>query len=229
MSTLPYPAVEQLVTGIAVANGDVSVLTGNVLVSRKQSVAIEFDVEHLGEPLGRGHAITLMYSSDQMILRLRTQIEEALGDGRFLLKPVTDVSEGERREFLRANVEARVSVETHDGHGDLDGMTTHDVESFGGPLTSVDLSGSGIRMDCDVVAKKGDVLTVRLAIQDRPKTVLTLPGKVVRCKPSSDGALSNVAIHFLPLGEETQDQLINGVFRWYYEQIGGQLKSPEGN
>jgi len=223
MSTLPYPNVDQLVTGIAVANGEVSVLTGKVLVSRAHSLAIDFDADHLETPLGRGHVVTLMYSSQEFILRLKTNIDEVLDDGRFLLKPSAEVSKGERREFLRANVSARIRVDRHEGSTPPPAETSVTTTGSLGQAQEVDLSGSGIRLDCEVTAKKGDTLVVNLALEDRPKITLSLPGTVVRCKPHADGRLSNVAVHFLDIEEETQDQLINGVFRWYYEQLGGQM------
>ena len=226
MNDLPYPSVDQLVTGIAIAEGNVSVLTGKILVARPHSIAIEFEHDPKGFVPMQGNKITLMYPWEDYILRLKTSVEDVVDSSRYLLTPVAEVSKGERREFLRAEVGVRLFVEQNDDPDSAVSSTYSPDETRHWREQVVDLSGGGIRFTTDVTCKKGDQLLVALALKETKDTTLVAPGNVVRAKTTDDPGILDVALAFTALDESTRDLLVNQVFRRYYQDLGTKIGHP---
>jgi hypothetical protein len=226
MNDLPYPATDQLITGIAIADGNVSVLTGKILVARPHGLAVEFEHDPEGSSPSRGHKITLMYPWEDYILRLRTSVEDVVDVNRYLLTPVAEVSKGERREFLRADVSVRLFVDQVDDPAAAVSSTYSADETRHWPEQVVDLSGGGIRFTTDVTCKKGDQLLIALALEETNDTTLVAAGNVVRAKPTDAPGILDVALAFPALDESTRDLLVNQVFRRYYQDLGTKIGHP---
>jgi hypothetical protein len=215
--TAQFPKEDQMVTAVTVRDGNARVLAGSVVVSKPRGIVVEFE-----KPLPeKGQILTLLYGGSERVLRLRTRTVEIISDTKVLVEPEGDVTEGERREFLRASSELPTSVATTTADGALPGPVS--VEEAGAwTAEMLDLSGSGVSFPYDSVADKGDHFSVQAVIDEPVPHVVSATGVVVRCLPEEDGR-HRVAIHFTEISENDRDVLINYVFRRYYEALAERL------
>lgn len=220
MDSLRFPKEDSLVTAITVIDGNARVEAASVVVSNERTIAIEFKNAQAILP-NRKDALTLLYGGNERILRLRTRVSHAIGSGRVILSPDGPVTEGERREFLRAETELSMLVvpdaeNTNSEPAELSDPRWHSQ--------TADLSGSGLSFHSSQDYTPGTTLHVQLRLNDNPTRVLTATAGVVRSQAvdASDGPF-RIAAHYTQISEDSRDALVSAVFQRYLAQLGASI------
>ena len=217
-----YPQDDQSITVVSINKGNVSVGVATIVLSKVNRIVIRLEDDEHGTPV-KGQSFTLLYDrGGERILRLKTTITDVIQGGKCFLEPTGPVSEGERREFLRAQITGRSYLEKVEDDYEL--IEEHDsVDSSRWYEQEMDLSGSGVKLDWDGSCKKGDRLRVTMVFEGN-QSLVTAVGKVVRARPSKGGnGLLDVAVHFVELSESGRDRLNNVVFKHFYQQVGSRF------
>jgi hypothetical protein len=216
-----YPQNDQIITVVAVSNGAVSVGGASVILSKEKRVVIRLTDDDCGTPI-KGQPFTLLYDrGEERILRLKTRVSDVIDGRKCLLEPTAPVSEGERREFLRAQVMGRVYLEQIDEDFELFDEA-EEVDSSRWLLQELDLSGSGVKLEWEEPCKKGDSILVCLVLGDDASPISAI-GRVVRARPNKKSGKFDVAVQFSRLSESDRDRLINVVFKHIYQQVGNRF------
>ena len=221
-ATEQNPQDDQTITVLGINKGNVSVGVATIVLSKASRIVIHLEDDEHGTPV-KGQSFTLLYDrGGEHILRLKTKITDVIQGGKCFLEPTGPVSEGERREFLRAQVTGRSYLERVEDdyelieeHGSVDSSRWYEQE--------MDLSGSGVKLEWDGSCKKGDRLRVSMVFEGNQLPV-TAVGEVVRARPGKgEKRLLDVAVHFVELSESGRDRLNNVVFKYFYQQVGSRF------
>lgn len=222
MSEHSYPVEDQMITAVTVKDGNAQVLAGTTLLSKPRGIVVRFEAHDTDAVPSKGRTVTLLYGGGVRVLRLRTIVAEVIDGLKLLLEPVSEVTEGERREFLRAESLVKLHAEVVGPDYVLPGETGAPP---GPDMTELmaDLSGSGVRFLWDSLCAIGDLMFVRLVLSEPQNSVVCAVGEVVRADRDAESGTIDVAVHFTTIEEQDRDRLINFVFRRYYEQLGSAL------
>ena len=148
----------------------------------------------------QGQADVLFVHSGRLF-RWPMRVEEVLPTSYYLVS-VQDPSDGERREFVRAQAEVDVRLSLH---GQPRGHFHH---------AAVELSASGLRLATDFAATEGDLVDVALRMdehaEERAAGIRAL-ARVVRVLQPPTGR--ELAMEFVELGSSDEDRLLQLVFR----------------
>lgn len=226
---LPPPAVGKLVTIIAVSGGEPVVTFGEVLVSKSNIVAVAVNIEQVGLARFRDCPTTILYGAGDDDLILRGRVTEVVAPDRIIVSTPGPPRPGERREYIRTDMELGVRLEKAPGQQEdaaavrewIEGQSD-DPARFNFVATTVDLSGSGARFTLDCSVRKGDVACVSFLLEkNRPRPVLHLPATIVRSRPANDDSpRSEVALTFRDMSESERDLLNYVVFESRARQLG---------
>lgn len=228
MTNERYPTEDQMITAVTVKGGNVKVMAGAVVVSKRRGIVVRFEPDAEGDMPERGQTVTLLYGGGDRVLRLRTAVAEIIDGQKWLLEPVAEVTEGERREFLRADAGLRLSAEIVGPGHILPKESPPGANPDAWTERQVDLSGSGVKFLWDQICRKGDLVYLQMVLPLPAPTVVRAVGEVVRANLDQQRGLIDVAIHFTTVAELDRDLMINFVFRRYYEQLGlGATADPD--
>jgi hypothetical protein len=227
----PLPIEDQQVTIVSVQHGQISVLPARVLVARPQKIALELDTPTQdSQAWGFDHTFTLLYTRDDLILRLRAQLSERIDGARIGVTPLGPAREGDRRDFRRADMEvqvyARVLDEKDSGlarENQLAEVIHTDHPGF--EARQVNISGSGISFEIAGPITAENLVDVRLVMPSQPTRVISFIGSVVRVGPPDADGRQHVALRFSEFSEAHQDAVIYAVFSHCFAQspVGGDL------
>lgn len=209
-SRMPLPEEDRIIAFITVTRGQASISYGKVVAVSPVSLVIELAQQEDEDALVDA-SITLMYSIEESSYSLKVEWGERLNEDKVLLRMKDDPRRGERREFIRADLELQVGIYTPGEHQDNEeGAREYSLSLARDPgcvklrTMNVDLSGSGIRLILDEPLKKDSHCVVVIELEDRPgqdtSRRLYLPARVIRSRPAKgmeSGA--DVAIQFLGL------------------------------
>ncbi len=217
----PLPAEDQNITLIAVREGNISVTSAKVLVVKPSAIALEVNT-NVSEPPDWEDAqpVTLIYTHEDRVMRLRASVDERVSETRLLVKPIGDAMEGDRRDFRRADVAAKVYVERIAGTmadaREAQAVAITDSARFDDQ--TVNLSGSGVSFLSGLPFEAGDIVDVRLILSAPTTAHVSIIGRVVRV---FDGdPLKKIAVRFAELSEAHQDILVYTVFSSHFESEG---------
>lgn len=227
--TLPGPAPDQLVTIVAVVGGEPIVTYGKVLVSKAALVAstVNLDPEvflKLGEA-----PVTVLYGDEDYSYIWRGRVAECVKPDRIVVHTVGEPRVGERREFIRADMQMSVRVEegpaaagTPEERLEWILSKPADPSLFEFSTVTMDLSGSGARFPYALTVKKGSYACVSLSLpQGREPGLIHLSSKVVRCRPQpGEGAICELAVEFEDVSIEQRELLNFLVFEARAQQLG---------
>jgi len=226
---IPRPIVGKLVTMVAVCQGAPVVASGTVLVSKRHLLAATTNLE--GEAFRglAGAPVTVLYGAGEFTMILRGRIDELVTPDRVVISTPDPPRFGERREYIRADIDVGVRVERAPAHaGDEKavaewlGSFVDDESSYSFSDTTVDLSGSGARFECSVLLKKGEYGALSLLLDEgRKPRLLHLALRTVRGRPAKDGeGTFELAVEFLQLSEDARDLLNHLVFESRARRLG---------
>jgi len=219
------PEEDQQVTIVSVRDGHISVLPARVLVTRPHKIALSLDAPSAeAQRWTDGQSLTLLYTIGEHIMRLRAELRERVADDRVTVEPIGDAKEGDRRDFRRADVDARIRVRkcpTSDTANareqQLATPIPEDSPEF--ELQNVNLSGSGVSFEARADLALDDLVDIRLVLDMRPRRIVSVIGRIVRhVKP--DGARPVMAARFAELSEADQDAVIYSVFAAHFANVG---------
>ncbi|MDP6944862.1 MAG: PilZ domain-containing protein, partial [Myxococcota bacterium] len=168
MSEHQLPTEDQLVTMVSVRDGNIHVTSARVMVSKPKSLGLRVDTS-LSEvaPFERAQPLTLLYASNDRVMRLKAVVRSPIDDERLTVQPVGDVKEGDRRDFRRANIlvgtyarptSAQTAAEARAEQLDLVAADDQYFEQM------INLSGSGIQISSKVDWASGTLLDIRLRL-----------------------------------------------------------------
>lgn len=92
------------------------------------------------------------------------------------------------------------------------------LDSDSSTLTEVDISGGGIRYTCDEKLEIDQLLKLELVLVPECYGILAY-GRVVDCKPATNGKGFDLAIIFVQLKETHRDAIIKHVFQVQSKQL----------
>lgn len=226
MSDKPLPNEDQFVTMVSVRDGNIYVTSARALVSKQNSIGLQIDTT-LSEPpvFERAQPLTLLYTRGDRVLRLKAVVREPIDRERLTVQPVGDVAEGDRRDFRRADVDAKVwaslaaSVSVEEA---MAAQAARPVALEAMATQSINLSGSGIQLNFP--ADQGEVVTgtlldVRVELPLPSPTVIAVIGEVVGTPRDVDG-VRRLAVRFTEISEADQDLVVYTVFSRYFEAEG---------
>jgi hypothetical protein len=226
MSDKPLPNEDQFVTMVSVRDGNIYVTSARALVSKQNSIGLQIDTT-LSEPpaFERAQPLTLLYTLGDRVLRLKAVVREPIDRERLTVQPVGDVAEGDRRDFRRADVEARVWAAVADSlivEEAMAAQAQRTVSADQMETQSINLSGSGIQLDFPTergALVTGSLLDVRVELPLPSPTVIAVIGEVVGTPRDIDG-VRRVAVRFTEISESDQDLVVYTVFSRYFEAEG---------
>ncbi len=219
----PVPEVDRLVTIIGVHGGQPLLFHGQVVAVSPTSLVIKLPPRLEDEDaLLEKAVITLMYSIGDTSCTLRCTWGEQLPEEQLLLRMAGEPRRGERREFIRAEIDLEVGVYLVPEHQrTVEGATEYALDLQGDPSATnlsrrvVDLSGSGVRIPWETSLKKDALVITVLELEvDAPgdkSSRIAVPSRVVRSKNGKDGGF-DVALHFTGLSTEEGDLVHAAVF-----------------
>lgn len=221
----PLPEEDQQVTIVSVREGHISVLPARVLVTRPHKLALSLDAPSAeAQRWTDGQALTLLYTHGEHIMRLRAELRERVSDDRLMVEPIGEAKEGDRRDFRRADVDARIRVRkcaTRDTalarEAQLAEVVADDSPDF--ERQTVNLSGSGVSFETAEPFTNEDLVDIRIALEMRPRRVVSMIARIVRLIPR-EGARTIVAVRFAELSEADQDAVIYSVFAAHFATVG---------
>jgi c-di-GMP-binding flagellar brake protein YcgR len=219
MSEQTMPHGEQQVTMVSVREGDIHVSSAKVLVSGERSVAVEVDTTTTEPPLFElEQAVTLLYSADDRVMRLKTSISELVSEARVTLRPLANAKEGDRRDYRRADVAAQVFCEPLVGQdvGEARAaQSARHVEAAEYAEQSINLSGSGVMLDSETALEANTLLDLRLGLPMLQGGPIQIIGRVVRAFDEPTGI--RLAVRFAEISEADQDKVVYTVFSCCFE------------
>ena len=216
-----FPIEGHLVTAISVHDGNARVVAASVIMVNERSIAIEYTGAAAPQVPTRNEQVTLLYSGTDRILRLRTRVSQTVGDNRVVLAPDGPVTEGERREFIRAETTLRLATSVVTDAAQLEGLPRLSLDSAEWQEQTVDLSGSGVSFNATEDFGAGALLYLQFAVGTEPSQILGALGSVVRTEAVDPlGGMYRIAVHFSELTEAGRDILVSAVFKRYLEQLG---------
>lgn len=215
------PEIDRLVTVIGVHGGQPLLSHGQVVAVSPTSIVIKLPPQP-EDALLESAAITLMYSVGDVSYTLRCSWEGRLPGEQVLLRMAGDPRRGERREFIRAELDLEAGVYPVPEHQvDGDGPTEYAASLHGDPAATrlsicrVDLSGSGVRIPRAVPLKKDTcviaVMELDVEAPGSTSSRIAVPARVVRSKPAPDGTYQ-IALHFTGLSTGAGDMIHAAVF-----------------
>jgi c-di-GMP-binding flagellar brake protein YcgR len=219
MSEVALPHEDQQVTMVAVREGDIHVSSATVLVGSDRTIAVEVDTSLTDPPtFEMEQAVTLLYSQDDRVMRLKTIVSELVSDERVTLKPLESAKEGDRRDYRRADVDAQVYCEPLEGE-DVGAARAvqagHHVEEGEYGEQSINLSGSGVMLNVADTIAENTLLDLRLGLPMLQGGPIQIVGRVVRAFDEATGV--RLAIRFAEISESDQDKVVYTVFSRYFE------------
>lgn len=219
MSEQTMPHGEQQVTMVSVREGDIHVSLAKVLVSGERSVAVEVDTTTTEPPLFElDQAVTLLYSADDRVMRLKTSITELVSAARVTLRPLESAKEGDRRDYRRADVDAQVFCEALVGEDVAEAraaQSARHVDQDDYVEQSINLSGSGVMLDSEVALEANTLLDLRLGLPMLQGGPIQVIGRVVRAFDEPSGI--RLAVRFAEISEADQDRVVYTVFSCCFE------------
>lgn len=144
-----------------------------------------------------GTPATVLFIREGRLYRWPMLVEEVL-PSTWLLSSTREPGEGERREFVRADVAMQVR------------LRAHPAGAWRQVSARVDLSASGFRVDALLPPLESDLLDVELRSTDGGGTV-SATARVVRSIASSDGGV-NLACAFVELDSAAESRVADLVF-----------------
>jgi c-di-GMP-binding flagellar brake protein YcgR len=219
MSEQTMPHGDQQVTMVSVREGDIHVSSAKVLVSGERSVAVEVDTTTTDPPLFElDQAVTLLYSADDRVMRLKTSISELVSRARVTLRPLENAKEGDRRDYRRVDVEAQVFCEPLVGQdvGEARAaQSARHLEPSDYTEQSINLSGSGVMLNSDTALDANTLLDLRLGLPMLQGAPIQIIGRVVRAFDEVAGI--RLAVRFAEISEADQDKVVYTVFSCCFE------------
>lgn len=213
-------------TLISVREGNISVTSARALVVKAHKIALKVDTV-ISEPpdWSEGQSLTMIYTHGERVMRLRGVLCEQVGADRITVEPVGEVKEGDRRDYRRADVPARIHATRADTTSPAEAraaqmalQVTPDTEAFSSQ--TVNISGSGLGFTWVDTFAVGDLLDVRLVLDQPAAALVTVIGQVVRAVPGAAGAPASYAIRFAELSEADQDIIVYTVFSNHFAAEG---------
>jgi len=226
MNDNPLPQEDQQVTLISVREGNISVTSARTLVVKPHKIALELDSALSELPSWSiDQALTMIYTHGDRVMRLRATVREQIDQERVTVEPVGEVKEGDRRDFRRADVDARVYSKRSPTTSPSEARTLQLAESV--PLSSgafrrqvINISGSGLSFTSPEVYAMGELVDVRLVLDRPTNAMVTMIGHLVRAVPGEGGELGTYAIRFAELSESDQDLIVYTVFSNHFAAEG---------
>lgn len=222
MSDKPLPTEDQLVTMVSVRDGNIYVTSARVLVSKPKAIGLHVDTS-LSEPptFDRAQPLTLLYTRGDRVLRLKAVVREPIDEERLTVQPVGDVKEGDRRDFRRADITAKVFCRPiAAGSAARESQLSRAVDESEYEELEVNLSGSGAQFTTTVGGiEDGGLLDLRIVLPLPTPTAVKVLADVVRATPQEDGR-TLVATRFGEISESDQDLVVYTVFSRYFEAEG---------
>jgi hypothetical protein len=228
MTETNRPVEGKIVTLVVVFKGEPIVTYGKVLLSKNNLVALHLPARSDDELARLADApATLLYGLGDLSYVLRGRISEVVGSDRVVLSTPHAPHIGERREFIRADMELLVrvalppsSVASPEALAEWVEVQSLDPSVYNLVSTRVDLSGSGARLSYPCTGGKGDPACVTFLVDWKGgRQVVHLLSKVVRCKRTADGQ-TELAVEFSRVSEEQREMLSFVVFQARAKNLG---------
>ncbi len=222
MPDKPLPSDDQLVTMVSVRDAEIYVTSARVLVSKPTAIGLRVDTS-LSEPpqFERAQPLTLLYTRGDRVLRLKAVVREPIDTERLTVQPVGDVKEGDRRDFRRADVKARIYFETldvADAEAARAAQQATEIDDDAFAEQTVNLSGSGVSAFAPEALEVATLLDLRIVLPLPTPQLVSVVAEVVRSIPGDDGF--TIAMRFAEISESDQDLVVYTVFSRYFEEEG---------
>jgi c-di-GMP-binding flagellar brake protein YcgR len=219
MSEQEKPHEDQQITLVSVRDGDISVSSATVVPGPDRMVTVEVDKSSQDSlSLEIDQPVTLLYSSDERVMRLKASVSEIQSPSQIIFTPLENAKEGDRRDYRRADVDAKVFCEPLDGE-DVGvaraAQAARQVRDEEYGEQSINLSGSGITIDAPEPLAANTLLDLRLGLPLLPDGPIQVIGRVVRAFDEVAGV--RLAVRFAEISEADQDKVVYAVFSRCFE------------
>ena len=218
----PLPREDQFLTIVSVRSGDIHVTSGTTLLVKGKTIALKCD-ERDGAPpsFERDQTVTLLYTHDERVLRLRAMVRDQIAPDRITATIVGEVKEGDRRDFRRADVEGRVEIRPLNAETAEDARRALRADDFAGEAVvceaSVNISGSGAQFLMDLNLAKGSFVAFSMSVPAPNEAVIKAAAQLVRSGEADDTGRRDIALRFIEISEGDQDYIVYTVFSKCFE------------
>lgn len=224
MSENTLPAEESMITIVSVLEGTISVASARVTVSKEDAIAVKVDSAVSTPPTYQpAQSLTLLYSRGERVWRLKAVVSSILDNERLTIRPIGKSKEGDRRDFRRADLPARVYVQPS-GSADTGEARRLQLSNEADDALYVDqsinLSGSGVQVSVQQDYDSGTLLDMRLVLPLATPTTVCVVGQVVRMLDVRTEEGRRMAVRFLEIAEPDQDLIVYTVFSRYFSDQG---------
>ncbi|MBM4370855.1 MAG: PilZ domain-containing protein [Deltaproteobacteria bacterium] len=226
------PEVDRLVTVIGVHGGQPLISHGQVVAVSPTSLVLRLPPQPEDALLEKA-AITLMYTLGDISYTLRCSWGDRLPSDQVLLRMAGPPRRGERREFIRAELDLDAGIYPVPAHqANPEGVREMALGLRSDPRSThlerlrVDLSGSGVRVPRKTPLEKDRSVIIVMELQvDAPGAGtgrVAVPARVVRSRPDGTGAF-DIAFRFEALAPVEGDLIHAAVFAARMADLGATL------
>lgn len=216
----PVPEVDRVVTIIGIHGGQPLLSHGQMVAVSPTSLVVKLPPGPEDVLLEKA-VITLMYSVGDTSCTLRCAWGERLPEDQVLLRMTGPPRRGERREFIRAEIDLEAGIYPAPEHqASSEGIADYAASLRDDPGATrlvrrrLDLSGSGLRVPLDAPLKKDAwvvvVMDLEVRISGMASGRVAIPARVIRSKADRGGY--DVALHFNDLSTADGDLIHAAVF-----------------
>lgn len=159
-------------------------------------------------PLRQGDTVRVQFTVDDAIYSFQATVLEQKKSNDVHLYVLTRpglYSRIQRRNFVRFPVSLPVTFRVLSGDGEEEG------EEFKG--ITVDISGGGLQLTASFSPEQGDMVQVRLSLDDSSPRELLLRGEVAWSYPDHWLRLTRFGIRFTEIDEMERERIISYIFR----------------
>jgi c-di-GMP-binding flagellar brake protein YcgR len=202
---------------VSVRDGNIYVTSANALVVKESTIALRIDTSLNAPPdFQRAQPVTILYTGDDRVLRLKAVVRERIDDVRLTVEPVGDVKEGDRRDYRRVDMDVQLHVsdvatmEAAERSEHLASGPTGTLEKH-----AVNISGSGVQWTGSHQWAHDQLVLIEMGLGGDGDDVIRAIGQVVRSIEVDDG--HQTAVRFVEISESAQDKIVHAVFACFFQ------------
>lgn len=170
--------------------------------------------------LTRGEIIDVIYYDDKNVYKFTSKVIGRKSEGiqMLLLEPPLEILKVQRRRFFRIEILSKIKflkVKKNITEAEFNKLCVHADEKNFSEAIMTDLSGGGLKAKIDSDIKIGDMVIIRLPIEDFD---VNIPCYCVRAVKEENSKYYSCGFSFYNINDRVREKIIAYIFRIMREQ-----------